>query len=399
MITETIKSDFPFFASHPDLVYLDTGTTALKPEPVIEAISDYYKNYPVSVHRGFYDLSTFATQEYEAARKKVAKFINSENDEIIFTSGTTHGLNLLAGILARDLSKNDTVALTRMEHHANLIPWQQAAKQTGAKIRFIEIDKNFNLDMASARQVIDETTKIVSFTHTSNVLGTITPINELVALARAVNAVTVVDAAQGIVHEKIDVKKLDIDWLVFSGHKLYGPTGVGVLYGKRRNLENHEPFFFGGDMVKKVSYEDAEWAESPYKFEAGTPPIAQVIGVGAAIDFLTNLGWESIKNHEHELTNYALSKMRDEANIIGPKDNSRSSLISFLIYDVHPHDIGDILNTQGIALRVGHHCAMPLMQKLGLVGTARVSFGVYNTKEDIDRLMLAIAHVKKIFRV
>lgn len=362
---------------------------------------EYYEEYGVNVHRGMYALSDRATVEYETAREKIARFINAEKEEIVFTSGTTHGLNMLAEILCRDLKAGDGIVLTRMEHHANLIPWQEQAKKRGLVLKFIELTDDLTLDMTSARQVIDETTKIVSFTAISNVLGTITPAKELVTLAHAVGAYAVIDAAQWIVHKKTDVKDLDCDFLVFSGHKLYGPTGIGVLYGKKEHLERLDPFFFGGDMITYVTYECAEWADVPNKFEAGTPSIAAAIGLGAAVDFVEDIGWERIQTHEAELSNNLFDKLSSVSGvkIIGSKDSAfRSGVCSFVLNGIHPHDIGDLLGQQNIAVRVGHHCAIPLIQMLGLTGTVRVSLGMYNTKEDVDALIHGLHHVAQVFR-
>ncbi len=396
-----VKTDFPFFEHHPNLAYLDSGATALKPKAVINAMNKYYEEYPVNVHRGIYDLSGFATDQYENARKIIADFINATPEEIIFTSGATHGLNLLASILGRELKEGDNIVLTRMEHHANMVPWQQIAKEKKVELRFIELTPDYTVDLESAKKVIDAKTKIVSVTSISNVLGTIVPVKEIIALAKAVGAKTVVDAAQGIVHLKTDVKDLDCDFLVFSGHKLYGPTGIGVVYGKKVLLEKLEPFFFGGDMIRFVSYEDATWADVPNKFEAGTPNIAGAIGLGAAIEYINSIGCEAIDAHEKELTKYAMERLKNETEIkiIGPQDlTKRTGVISFLIGDIHPHDTGDIFNSYNVAVRVGHHCAMPLIRHLGIVGTVRASLGMYNTKQDIDGLVVAIGKVKGIFK-
>lgn len=395
-----IKKDFPFFTHHPDIAYLDTGATGLKPVVVINAVMKYYEESGVNIHRGIYDLSGQATEQYENVRTKVADFIHANPEEIIFTSGATHGLNLLANVLGETLKAGDNIVLTRMEHHANLIPWQQIAKKSGATLRFIELASDYTVDMESARKLIDSSTKIVSVTQISNVLGTVVPIKEIITLAKAVGAKTVIDAAQGIVHSPVNVKELDCDFLVFSGHKLYGPTGVGVLYGKKELLEKLPPFFFGGDMIRFVSYEDAEWADLPNKFEAGTPPIASIMGLGSAIDYLQSLGWDSIQKGEEEITAYALERLQGLVRIIGPQTmKDRSGVISFLVDDVHPHDTGDIFNSHGVAVRVGHHCAMPLIRHLGLVGTVRASFGVYTTREDVDALVGGIEKVKTIFKM
>jgi len=380
------------------MVYLDTGASALKPQCVIDAMNTYYAQYGVNIHRGMYPISDQATIVYEQSRDTVARFINAESNEIIVTSGTTHGLNMLSYIVESEITSEHNIVITRMEHHANMIPWQKLCARTGASLRYIELTDDLCLDMDSARHVIDNHTKIVAFTSLSNVLGTIVPSKELIDLAHSVGAYAIIDGAQGIVHQKIDVKELDCDFLVFSGHKLYGPTGVGIVYGKKEHLERLEPFFTGGDMIKYVTYQTAEWTDIPHKFEAGTPPIAELIGLGKAIQFVEEIGWENIVQHEHELTAYALEKLSGIVRIIGPNsEEKQSGVISFLVGDLHPHDVGDLLGQNNIAVRVGHHCAMPLIQKLGIVGTVRASFGVYNTKEDVDTLIEGICKTKKIF--
>jgi cysteine desulfurase/selenocysteine lyase len=392
-----IKNHFPIFKNHPKLVYLDNASTAQTPQIVLDAMSEHYTTNRANIHRGIYNLSTEATKKYEEARNKIAEFINAEPDEIIFTSGTTHGLNLLAYSL--QFSKGDNIVLTRLEHHANLIPWQTVAKCTGAELRFIELTPEHEIDLQSAKKLIDKNTKLVSFTALSNTLGTKVNVETIVHHAKKVNAITIVDAAQLVSHQPIDVKKLDCDFLVFSGHKMYGPTGIGVLYGKKDLLEKLDPFFYGGDMVNEVSNETATWADVPQKFEGGTPNIAAAIGLGAAVDFIQEIEWETIQKNERELVEYLFSKLPKFVNIIGSNLNSeRSGIISFTIDGVHPHDIAEILNRHNIAIRAGHHCTMPLMKHLGISGTARVSLGLYNTKEDIDKLIIALEEVKNIFK-
>jgi len=394
-----MKKDFPFFTKHPETIYLDTASTALKPSAVIRAVTRYYEEYPVNIHRGIYDVSGYATEQFEGARKKVADFIHVNQEEIIFTGGTTHSLNVLAQALEDTVQEGDNIVLTRMEHHANLLPWQQLAKKKQCDLRFIELTATFEIDMESAKKLIDNRTKVVSVTMVSNVLGTIVPCKEIIAYAKEVGAKTVLDAAQGIVHDEVDVKDLDCDFLIFSGHKLYGPTGVGVLYGKKSSLEQLPPFFVGGDMIRTVTYDSAEWMDAPGKFEAGTPPIAEVIGLGAAIEYMQSR-WDRIKQHEQEVLSYALEAIQKEVDIIGPGTvQKQSGVISFLIPGIHPHDVGELLNEKGIAVRVGHHCAMPLMNYLNIVGTVRASFGLYSTKEDVDVLVEGIRHAKHIFTV
>src|SRR3989338_2532680 len=398
MISGDIKKDFPVLKNNWGLVYLDTGASALKPAVVIDKVQEYYKEYGVNIHRGMYGLSERATQEYDQARDAVAHFLNAAPEEVIFTGGTTAGMNMVADMVCQNLKPGDAIVVTRMEHHANLIPWQQQAKKYGCELRFIEITEDYVLDLQSAQHVIDERVKVVSFTLISNVLGTVTPAREVVQLAHKVGALAIVDAAQGVVHQPVDVTALDCDFLAFSGHKLYGPTGVGVLFGKKEHLERFEPFFFGGDMIRYVTYDEAQWADLPNKFEAGTPPIASVVGLGAAVTYVQQLGWEAVQQHESLLTEYALEQLAPHVKIIGPQDpRVRSGVISFIMDGIHPHDIGDILGKQQIAVRVGHHCAMPLMQHLDLTGTTRASFAVYNTSEDVDKLVAGIQEVKKVF--
>lgn len=394
-----IKKHFPIFQNHPDLVYLDSASTTQTPQVVLDAMNSYYTNYRANIHRGVYKLSAEATEMYESARKVVAKFINAQFEEIIFTSGSTQGLNMLAGTLGSRLKSGDNVVLTRMEHHANLIPWQEASKRYGFDVRWIELE-NYELRIRNQElaKAIDEHTKIVSFVHVSNTLGTVNPIENIIAQAKKVGAITIIDAAQSVAHMPIDVKKIDCDFLVFSGHKMYGPTGVGVVYGKRERLETLEPYMFGGDMIKEVTFEKATWHDIPWKFEAGTPNIAGAIGLAAAVQFIESIGFDKIQENERKLNLYALEELRKISGleIIGPQEN-RVGVISFALNSIHSHDIATILDQNNVAVRAGHHCTMPLMQYLGLSGTTRASFGMYNTMEDVDRLMSGIKEVQKIF--
>lgn len=394
-----IRAQFPLLANQPNLAYLDSAATTLKPQVVLDAMDQYYQTVGANVHRGLYDLSEAATTQYEAARVTVANFIKAKPEEIIFTSGTTSSLNLAARLLEQKIVAGDEIVLTRLEHHANLIPWQQVAKRTGAILKFIELDADYHLDLQSAAEVIGPRTKIVAFTAASNVTGTIAPIIELIRLAKQVGAYTVVDAAQYVAHREINVAEWDVDMLAFSGHKVYGPTGVGVLFGKFELLNQLEPVNFGGNMIREVTAETATWADVPAKFEPGTPPIAEAIGLAAAIKFVESIGWDAIFSHERELIDYALVKLTNLVSIIGPKGNKRLPVFSFTMTDSHPHDVAEVLNRHQVAVRAGHHCAMPLMTRLGISGTTRASFGLYTTKEDIDKLIRALIDTKEIFSV
>lgn len=397
---QEIKSQFSIFQNHPNLVYLDSAASTQTPQIVLDAINEYYTNYRSNIHRGLYDLSATATKKYEEARAKVAQFIGANEKEIIFTSGTTHGLNFLASSLGKNLKKGDNIVLTQLEHHANLVPWQMVAKERGVELRFTEL-QNFEVNMESAKKLIDENTKIVSFSLVSNALGTIAPVQEIVALAKSVGAVTIIDAAQAVAHMSINVKQLDCDFLVFSGHKMYGPTGIGVVYGKKETLETLEPYFYGGDMIREVTFENSTWADIPERFEGGTPNIAGAIGLGVAVDFIDSISFEKIQQHEKELTEKFLFELEkiEGIKIIGSKNvKKRTGVISFTLEGVHPHDVAEILNRDNIAVRVGHHCCMPLMKLLGLPGTARVSIGVYTTESDIEKFIQGIKKVKSIFK-
>jgi cysteine desulfurase/selenocysteine lyase len=401
-----IKNDFPILKNNKyrkNLVYLDNAATSQKPVSVIRAISDYYENYNANVHRGIYKLSEVASVAYEDAHKKVAKFINAEGfDEIVFTRNTTESINLLAYSLLRDLKKGDEIVLSEMEHHSNLVPWQQLAKEHGLKMRFIRFDAGCLLDMKHAKSLITKKTKIVSCTHASNVLGTINPVKELAKLAHSVGALMVVDGAQSAPHMKIDVKDMDCDFFAFSGHKMLGPTGIGVLYGKRHLLSRMRPFLYGGGMISKVTLDDTTFQEPPERFEAGTPDISGAIGLAAAIDYLEKIGIENIRKHDEELTKYAIAELKkiQGVSIYGPSAvKDRSAVISFNIKGIHPHDVAEILDSHGVAVRAGNHCAMPLMHRLGISGSARASFYLYNDKSDVDALVSAIKKAKQVFKV
>lgn len=395
----SIKNQFPIFQNHPNLVYLDSAASTQTPQVVLDAMNEYYTNFRSNIHRGLYDLSATATEKYEEARAKVAKFIGADEKEIIFTSGTTHGLNFLASSLGKNLKKGDNIVLTQLEHHANLVPWQMVAKERGLELRFIELE-NFQPSRESAKKLIDKNTKIVSFALVSNTLGTLTFANEIIECAQSVGATTIVDAAQAMAHIGLDVKVLDCDFLVFSGHKMYGPTGIGVVYGKKEKLEMLEPYFYGGDMIREVTFETSTWADIPERFEGGTPNVAGAIGLGAAVDFIGSIGSLNILEHEVHITERLFEELKkvEGVKIIGPEfGEPRIGVVSFTLDGIHPHDVAEILNRDNIAVRVGHHCCMPLMKLLALPGTIRVSIGVYTTQDDISKLIEGIKKVKKIF--
>ncbi|HLC70990.1 MAG TPA: cysteine desulfurase [Candidatus Nanoarchaeia archaeon] len=397
-VGKAVQADFPLLKK---VMYLDNASTTLKPKVVLQAMNDYYLNYTANVHRGVHKLSQEATLAFEQAHEIVAEFIHAEPEEIIFTSGATESINLLAQSLGKSLKPGDEIVLSQMEHHSNLVPWQQIAKEKKAVLKYIPITKDFRLDMTPAKKLITSKTKIVSITHMSNVLGTINPVSELATLAHKVNAIMVVDAAQSAPHIPLDVKKLNCDFLVFSAHKLCGPTGTGILYGKKELLLSLTPSKYGGGMIQEVTWESSTWADLPDRFEAGTPNIAGAIGLAAAIRYLQNRGMEAIKTHEKMLTEYALKKITKipGLKIIGPSESKdRGGVISFTIPGIHPHDVGEILDRSGIAIRAGHHCAMPLHDLLGISGTSRMSFYFYNTKEEIDAAVNALRKVQKIFQ-
>ena len=405
------KKDFPIFArkvrgGNP-LIYLDSGATSQKPESVISAEANFYRTINAAVHRGAHLLAEEASEAYESARANVAKFIGANTDEVVFTKSATESLNMVAYSLGNPgstphISAGDEIVVSEMEHHANLIPWQQLAKRTGAKLTWFSITKDGRLDLSDISKVITKKTKIVAITHQSNVFGTIVPLTEITKAAHSVGALVVLDACQSAPHFAIDVKKLDVDFLAFSGHKTLGPTGVGVLWGKAEVLEKLEPALFGGSMVDSVTMEGATWASAPRKFEAGVPNMAQAVGLSAAIDYLNIVGMDKIFEHEQELTQQLLTGLSkiSGVNVVGPLDmKDRGGVISFTVDGVHPHDVGQVLDQYGIAVRTGHHCAWPLMKKLNLVGTTRASFHLYNDSDDINALLEAIETVKSYFKV
>jgi cysteine desulfurase/selenocysteine lyase len=403
----SIQKDFPILEveAHPGvpLVYLDNAATSQKPVQVIEAMDVYYRGYNANVHRGIHRLSEEATEAYESARERIARFINAPDPAtVIFTRNTTEAINLVAWSWGRtNLKPGDEILLTEMEHHSNIVPWQLLAEEKGVKVRYIPFLDNGILDLTNLSDLLTERTKIFAFTAMSNVFGTINPTKKLVAAARAVGAITVVDAAQSVPHLPVDVQDLDCDFLAFSGHKMCGPTGIGILYGKRALLEEMPPFLSGGDMIRRVTFEGSSWNDLPWKFEAGTPSIAEGIGLGAAVDYLSTVGMDAIHAHEQFITDYALEALSEvkDMQFLGPPVAQRGGVVSFNLTGLHPHDISQVLDQDGIAIRAGHHCAMPLHQRLCIPASARASFYLYTRPEDIDRLVTSLHRVRKVFRL
>ena len=400
-----VRADFPVLAQRVHerpLVYLDNAATSQKPRAVIEALQTYYETYNANIHRGLHALSERATAEYEDARTRVARFINAAHPhEVIFTRGTTEAINLVArGWGDESVGEGDEILLTEMEHHSNLVPWQMLAKRRGASLRYIPMDVEGRIDLEAYARMFGPRTRLVAVTHMSNVLGTITPAAELIQIAHQHDVPVLLDAAQSIPHLPVDVQALDADFVAFSGHKMLGPTGIGVLYGREALLDAMEPLFGGGSMIRVVELHQSTWTTLPYKLEGGTPNIAGAIGLGAAVDYLQTVGMPGVTAHEHELTEYALSLLSDldGVRLFGPKDaRDRGGVISFYVGDVHPHDVGTLLDAEGIAVRAGHHCAQPLMRKLGVAATARASLYLYNTAAEVDCLADGIARAKAFF--
>jgi cysteine desulfurase / selenocysteine lyase len=388
-------------------IYLDSGATSQKPESVITAEADFYRTKNAAVHRGAHLVAEEASDAYEGARANLAKFIGAQTDEVVFTKSATESLNFLAYSFGNKNSKiclkaGDEIVVSEMEHHANLIPWQQLAERIGAKLTWLPITSDGRLDLSKISQVITGKTKIVAITHQSNVFGTIVPIDQIVKAARSVGAFIILDACQSVPHFPVDVKKLDVDFLAFSGHKMLGPTGIGILWGKSELLEQLEPALFGGSMVDSVTMENATWAKAPRKFEAGVPNMAQAVGLSAAVDYLNNVGMANVESHEIALTKELLEGLSQisAVNVIGPLDmKDRGGVVSFTIDGVHPHDVGQVLDQYGIAVRTGHHCAWPLMRKLNLVGTTRASFHLYNDSKDVQALLQGVIKTKEYFKV
>ena len=406
-----IRKDFPIFErtirDGKRLVYLDSGATSQKPWVVINAESDFYSKHNAAVHRGAHQLAEEATDAYEGAREIVAKFIGGQESEIIFTKNATESLNLVAYAMGNAeagnrfaLSASDSIVVTEMEHHANLIPWQQLAKRTGAQLKWFKVNEDSRLDLSNIDQVITANTKVVAITHQSNVLGTINPLDAIVKRAHEVGAVVVLDACQSVPHMSVDVAALGVDFLAFSGHKAVGPTGVGVLWGKAELLDELPPFLTGGSMIENVTMTSATWAPVPQKFEAGVPNMAQAVGLGAACKYLLDIGMDAVREHEIAITGYALEKISaiEGIRIVGPLENvSRGAVVSFTLADIHPHDIGQYVDSQGVAVRTGHHCAWPLARAMNVPATTRASFYLYNDEHDVDALVEALLGAQKYF--
>ena len=400
---EQVRAEFPILAQKVNgrpLVYLDNGATSQKPRRVIDAIRHYYESDNANIHRGLHALSERATNAYEGARDTIRAFLNAaDRREVVFVRGATEGLNLIAQSWARPrLAPDDEILVTTMEHHSNIVPWQLVCRHTGARLRVAPIHDSGELDMEAFAQLVNERTRIVAVAHVSNALGTVNPVGEIVEMAHAAGAVAVLDGAQAAAHDTIDVRALGCDFYVFSSHKCYGPTGVGALYGRAEALEEMEPYQGGGDMIRTVSFEESTWSDLPCKFEAGTPNIAGAIGLGAAIEFMTGLGMDAIAAHEGGVLEYATEALGaiDGIRIIGTA-REKAGIVSFVVEGVHPHDVGTIVDRHGVAIRAGHHCAMPLMRRYGVPATSRASLGAYNTRADIDALVESLHAVKEIF--
>ncbi|MDX2815388.1 cysteine desulfurase [Streptomyces sp. PA03-5A] len=408
--TEAIRKDFPVLDrlvhDGKKLVYLDNAATSQKPRQVIDALSEYYERYNANVHRGVHTLAEEATALYEGARDKVAAFVNAPSrDEVIFTKNASESLNLVANMLGwadepYRVDSETEIVITEMEHHSNIVPWQLLSQRTGAKLKWFGLTDDGRLDLSDIEQVITEKTKIVSFTLVSNILGTVNPVEAIVRRAQEVGALVLIDASQAAPHMVLDVQALQADFVAFTGHKMLGPTGIGVLWGRQELLEDLPPFLGGGEMIETVSMHESTYAPAPHKFEAGTPPIAQAVGLGAAVDYLSAIGMDKIAAHEHAITEYALKRLKEvpELKIIGPDTpEGRGSAISFTLGDIHPHDVGQVLDEQGIAVRVGHHCARPVCLRYGIPATTRASFYLYSTPAEVDALVEGLEHVRNFF--
>ncbi len=399
-----LRADFPILEREVNgqpLVYLDSAATTQKPQSVLDAMDDYYRMHNSNVHRGAHTLAGEATEMYEDARGKVARFIGSPSDQLVFTRGTTSALNFIAyGWGLNHLTAGDKIIVTIMEHHANIVPWQLVAKHTGAELVYLELNDDFTVDTSSLDSILSPDVKVVSFSGMSNVTGALGPIDVLSDAARSVGAISVLDAAQLVPHSPVDVAALDVDFMAFSAHKMLGPTGIGAMWGKKDRLEEMEPTEGGGEMINTVDRHESTWAPVPHKFEAGTPPIAEAIGFGAAVDYLDAVGMDVIESHEREITAYALEQLASvpDLTIYGPRDVSlRGGAVSFELGDIHPHDLATILDQDGVAVRAGHHCARPLMKYLGIPATARASFYLYNVPEEVDLMVESLHKARKLF--
>ena len=398
---DQIRNDFPAYRKKDgNFIYLDSASTSQKPEFVIDAISSYYSSYAANIHRALYEIGEKATDKYEKVREKVKQFINvPDSHVVIFTGGTTESINLIAYAWgSNNLRNGDQILITEMEHHSNIVPWQLLCSRSNVSLNYIPIKKDGTLELGKLKENILPKTKLISLTHQSNVFGTINPLNNIIDEAKKIGAITVIDGAQAVPHMKVDIKKLGCDFYAFSGHKMLGPTGVGVLIARKNILEEIDPFMGGGEMINSVNMDESTWNEVPWKFEAGTPNIAQVIGLGAAIDYIQKIGIENIHQHEQELLHYGLDLLdqNKDVTLYGKADN-RGAVIPFNLENIHPHDLAKFLDTDGICIRAGHHCAQPIMNKLGVSATARASFYLYNTKEDIEKLVECINKTVHIF--
>ena len=399
---KNIKNDFPTFKSkEKNFIYLDSASTSQKPQSVIDSVSSYYDSYSANIHRALYEIGEKATDKYESVREKVRKFMNvPDSHSIIFSSGTTESINLIAYAWGtKNLNNDDHILITEMEHHSNLIPWQLLSSRSNASLDYILLNNDGTLELESLEKKILSKTKIISVSHQSNVFGTINPINKIIDEAKKVGAITVIDGAQAVPHMKVDIENLGCDFYAFSGHKMLGPTGVGVLIGRKTILEKMDPFMGGGEMINTVTMEKSTWNDVPWKFEAGTPNIAQVIGLGAAIDYIEKIGIENIHQHEQALLKHGLDIFSQDENIVlYGNPETRGAVIPFNVKNVHPHDLAKFLDTDGICIRAGHHCTQPIMNRLGINATARASFYIYNTKNDIEKLGDSIKKTADIFK-
>jgi cysteine desulfurase/selenocysteine lyase len=401
-----VRADFPIFSREFDgqpLVYLDSAATSQKPAVVIEAIDDYYRRHNANVHRGVYTLAQEATDMFEGARERVAAFVGGETDTTIFTRNATEAINLVAYAWGREhVGPGDAVVITQMEHHSNIVPWQLLCQEVGAELRYLDVhDGQLSLDEVDA-ELAKGDVKLIALAHISNVLGTINPVETVVERAHAAGATVLVDGSQGVPQLPVDVGAIGADFYAWTGHKALGPTGIGVLHGRREILEQMRPFLGGGDMIRTVGFQESTWNDLPWKFEAGTSPIAEAVGLGAAVDYLSALGMERVRAHEHALVRYALERLAElgSVSVIGPTDaDGRGGVISFEVEGIHPHDVAELINREGVCVRAGHHCAMPLMRALNVPATARASFGPYNSPSDVDALVAALAKAKDVFGV